>query len=273
MLRINKCKCVCMLLDLNIDHASSLISCAIEFDFRLTYVQCWNKPKSIMKSWTRVSSKTSFVSKQPKLEPKLVSALSETRCLFRLFRFNIETGSFGVSNNWNKQKTNRNSSKFVQISNFLILHTISSVCFGCFDTGPKHRNKPKQTTKNFFLVSRKSKPKINRNRSSFGLLRFEPRKKINSFEDPLIENVFWRFFWFVSLFRLFLYRSETPKQTEINRKKCFLVSRNKPKNSRNRLSFGLFRFEPKKKFDCFEDTLSWTQHVVFRESHHAIYVF
>jgi hypothetical protein len=45
---------------------------------------------------TRVSSETSFVSKQPKLEPKLVSALSETSCLFWLFRFNIETGSFGV---------------------------------------------------------------------------------------------------------------------------------------------------------------------------------
>jgi hypothetical protein len=35
-----------------------------------------------------------------------------------------------------------------------------------------------------------------------------------------------------------------------------MVSRNKPKNNRNRLSFGLFRFEPKKKFDCFEDTLA-----------------
>jgi hypothetical protein len=45
----------------------------------------------------RVSSETSFVSKQLKLEPKLVSALSKTRRLFRLFRFNIETGSFGVS--------------------------------------------------------------------------------------------------------------------------------------------------------------------------------
>ncbi len=45
----------------------------------------------------RVSSETCFVSKQPKLEPKLVSALSETRRLFRLFRFNIETGSLGVS--------------------------------------------------------------------------------------------------------------------------------------------------------------------------------
>ncbi len=46
---------------------------------------------------TRVSSETSFESKQPKLKPKLVSAHSETRRLFRLFRFNIETGSFGVS--------------------------------------------------------------------------------------------------------------------------------------------------------------------------------
>jgi hypothetical protein len=45
----------------------------------------------------RVSSETSFDSKQPKLEPKLVSALFETRRLFRLFRFNIETASFGVS--------------------------------------------------------------------------------------------------------------------------------------------------------------------------------
>ncbi len=35
--------------------------------------------------------------KQPKLEPKLVSALSETRTFVRLFHFNIETGSFGVS--------------------------------------------------------------------------------------------------------------------------------------------------------------------------------
>ncbi len=158
-------------------------------------------------------------------------------------------------NNRNKQKTNRNSSIFGKISTFLIPHPRSSVCFGCFDTGLKHRNKPKQT----FLVSQKGKPKHNRNRLSFGLFQFEPRKKINDFKDPLIENVYWRFFQFVStkfcLFRLFRYRSETPKQTETNRKKCFLVSRNKPINNRNRLSFGLFRFEPKRKFDCFEDTL------------------
>jgi hypothetical protein len=48
----------------------------------------------------RVSYETSFDSKQPKMEPKLVSTLSETKRLFRLFwlfRFNIETACFGVS--------------------------------------------------------------------------------------------------------------------------------------------------------------------------------
>jgi hypothetical protein len=45
----------------------------------------------------RVSFENSFDSKQPKLEPKLVSALSETKLLFRLFRFYTKTASFGVS--------------------------------------------------------------------------------------------------------------------------------------------------------------------------------
>ncbi len=45
----------------------------------------------------KVSFETSFDSKQPKLEPKLVSALSETKHLFRLFRFYTETESFDVS--------------------------------------------------------------------------------------------------------------------------------------------------------------------------------
>jgi hypothetical protein len=100
-----------------------------------------------------VSSKTSFVSKQPKLEPKLVSALSETRRLFRLFRFNIETGSFGVSKQPKQTKTNQNGNKFVKISTFLIPLTISSVCFGCFDTSLKRRNKLKQTEKKNLGVS------------------------------------------------------------------------------------------------------------------------
>jgi hypothetical protein len=101
-----------------------------------------------------VSSETSFVSKQPKLEPKLVSALSETRRLFWLFRFNIETGCFGFSKQPKQTKTNQNSSKFVKISTFLIPHTISSFCFGCLDTDPKHQNKPK---KNFGFAKEKIK--------------------------------------------------------------------------------------------------------------------
>jgi hypothetical protein len=58
---------------------------------------------------SRVSFETSFDSKQPKLEPKLVSALSETKRLFRLFRFYTETESFDVSIEPKKQKANRNS--------------------------------------------------------------------------------------------------------------------------------------------------------------------
>ncbi len=72
-----------------------------------TFFFIWNFPFSKMQKQnfcfnhnstaTRVSSETSFVSKHPKLKPKLVSALSETRRLFLLFRLNIETESFGVS--------------------------------------------------------------------------------------------------------------------------------------------------------------------------------
>ncbi len=56
----------------------------------------------------------------------------------------------------------------------------SSVCFGCFDIGSKHRNKPKI----FFLVSR-NKPKQTRNISCFGLFRFEPKYFFFHFEDTL----------------------------------------------------------------------------------------
>ncbi len=44
-----------------------------------------------------MSFETSFDSKQPKLEPKLVLTLSETKHLLRLFRFYTETESFDVS--------------------------------------------------------------------------------------------------------------------------------------------------------------------------------
>jgi hypothetical protein len=66
----------------------------------------------------RVSYETSFDSKQPKLEPKLVSTLSETRGLFRLFRFYIETACFDVSIEPKQEKMNRNKpkkGKFVEL--------------------------------------------------------------------------------------------------------------------------------------------------------------
>ncbi len=59
----------------------------------------------------------------------------------------------------------------------------SSVCFGCFDTGSKN-----ETNRNFlFLVSR-NKPKQTRNRSCFGLFRFEPKIIFVCFEDTLGEG-------------------------------------------------------------------------------------
>ncbi len=115
-------------------------------------------------------------------------------------------------NNRNKQKTNRNSSKFVNISTFLIPHTISSVCF---DTGLKHRNK----LKTIFWFGEKNKPKKPKQIE----FRFKPRKKINCFEDLLIENVFLRFFWFVSVcFNKVLFVSVVSipvRNTETNRNK------------------------------------------------------
>ena len=67
---------------------------------------------------SRVSFETSFDSKQPKLEPKLVSALSETKCLFRLFRFYSETASFGVSVKPKLTETNQNQPKQAENSAF-----------------------------------------------------------------------------------------------------------------------------------------------------------
>jgi hypothetical protein len=89
-------------------------------------------------------------------------------------------------NNRNKQKTNRNSSKFVKITTFFIPLTISSVCF---DTGPKHRNKPKQ--KIFGFSKKQTKKQLKQ--TEFRFVWFEPRIKTYGFEDPLIENVFWIF--------------------------------------------------------------------------------
>jgi hypothetical protein len=170
------------------------------------------KYKGLYRSVSRVSFETSSDSKQPKLEPNLVSALSETKCLFRLFRFYTKTESFGVSiepkqaeqpKQFNREhvlvffhkilccfglfrfvsvcfefftetasfdasiepKQTEDQPKqfhrehilvffrkFRAVSVFFGLIRNSSVCFGCFDIGSKHRNKPKH----------------DRNRSCFG---------------------------------------------------------------------------------------------------------
>ncbi len=180
-------------------------------------------------------SETSFVSKQPELKPNLVSSLSKTKRLFRLFRFYIEKGSFGVS------KQTKDKPKQQQICKNINLFNAPYHKFYLFWLF-RYRSGTPTKPKKFALVSWKNKPKNNRNRLSFGLFRFEPRKKINCFEDPLIEKVYWRFFRFVSVcFDKVLFVSVVSipvRNTKANRKKCFLVSWNKPKNNQNRLSFG-----------------------------------
>jgi hypothetical protein len=101
---------------------------------------------------TRVSFETSFDSKQPKLEPKLVLALSETKRLFRLFRFYNKTESFDVSIEPKQTEDPPKQFKreyiwvffrkfWVVLVCFCLLRN-SSVCFDCFYIGSKHRNKP-----------------------------------------------------------------------------------------------------------------------------------
>ena len=68
-----------------------------------------------------MSSETSFDSKQPKMEPKLVSDLSEKKCLFRLFWFQTETASFCVSIKPKQKKENRNKPKRTNFVGFLNL--------------------------------------------------------------------------------------------------------------------------------------------------------
>jgi hypothetical protein len=62
-----------------------------------------------------------------------------------------------------------------------------SVCFGCFDIGPKHRNEPKQTEKIIYWF-RETNQKTTKNRLSFGLFRFEPKIYFICFEDTLLAH-------------------------------------------------------------------------------------
>ncbi len=125
----------------------------------------------------------------------------------------------GVSVFWNsrnKQETNRNNSTFVKISIFLIAHTISSVCFCSFDTSPKHRNKPK----NFFGFREKANRKTTETDWVSVCFGSNQEKNLPVSRTPKFIWDFFGLFRFVSrkfcLFRLFRYRSETPKQTEKN---------------------------------------------------------
>jgi hypothetical protein len=79
--------------------------------------------------------KTSFATKQPKLEPKPVSALSEIKRFFRLFPFYTETGSFDVS--IEPKQTGDQPKKFEREHYFAIFHRkfsfpVFSVFFGFF---------------------------------------------------------------------------------------------------------------------------------------------
>jgi hypothetical protein len=56
----------------------------------------------------------------------------------------------------------------------------SSVCFGCFDTGPKHRNKPKNKFFGFVKQTEKQPKQI-----EFRFVSVRIEKKIDCFEDTL----------------------------------------------------------------------------------------
>jgi hypothetical protein len=122
-------------------------------------------------------------------------------------------------NNRNKQKTNRNSSKFVKISTFLCPHTISSVCFGCFDTGPKHPNKPNKLRKKIFGFAKKQTEKQSK-QIEFRFVSVRTEKKNLQFRGPPNRECFLEIFSVcfekILFVRLFRYRFETPKQTEKN---------------------------------------------------------
>jgi hypothetical protein len=230
------------------DGSSAAVSSCNTGGFLLLPLECSQCYSTVDILQIRVSSETSFVLKQPKLEPKLVLALSETRRLFRLFRFNIETGSFVFRNNRNKQKTNRNSSKFVKISTFLIPPIISSVCFGCFDTSPKHWNKTKE---NIFGFANRKTTETDWVSVCFGSYR---EKKLMVSRAPNRERFFEIFSVCFGCFDAGPKHRNKPKQTETNRKNVFWFHKTNQKTTEtdwvwfffglNRKKIWLFRGHP-----------------------------
>jgi hypothetical protein len=159
-----------------------------------------------------VSFETSFDSKQPKLEPKLVSALSETKRLFRLFRFYTETVSFDVSiepkqtgdqpKQFDKEHILLFFTENVEFFRFFSIFSFFSFFSICFKT----------VSSVVSLLYQNREFRLNRN-------------KQKTHPNSLKESIFGNFsknlglFRFVTkqicLFQLFRYRFETPKQTEI----------------------------------------------------------
>jgi hypothetical protein len=112
---------------------------------------------------------------------------------------------------------------------FFISHTISSVCFGCFDIGLEHQNKPK----NFFGVSQKNEKQPKQIEFRFASVRIEKKKLTVS------RTFFGDFF---GLFR----------QSSV----CFSCFNTGPKHrNKPKKMFFSFAKQTKKKFDCYEDTL------------------
>ena len=158
----------------------------------------------------RVAFETSFDSKQPKLEPKLVSALSETKCLFRLFRFYTEIESFDVSI---EPKQTGDQPKQFDREHILLFFTENVVFFSFFFRFFRY----------FWFVSKQfvSVVSLLYQKTEFRLNRNKQKTHPNSLKESIFENFSKNLglFRFVAkqicLFRLFRYRFETPKQTEI----------------------------------------------------------
>jgi hypothetical protein len=102
-----------------------------------------------IRSWgwvkTRVSFETSFDSKQPKLEQKLVLVLSETKCLFQLFCFHAKTESFNALIEPKQTEDQPEQGAYFGIfsenlwfSRFVLV-CLETVCFGCLASIPKQR--------------------------------------------------------------------------------------------------------------------------------------
>jgi hypothetical protein len=109
--------------------------------------------------------KTGFDLKKPKLELKLVSELSKTKCLFRLFRFCTETESFHVSI---EPKPTEDQPKQFDREHILIFFPehlgffrFDSVCFGLFRKSLVRLFRFYTETESFD-VSNRNKQKTNR---------------------------------------------------------------------------------------------------------------